>query len=144
MVLIAAVDDNLGMLFNKRRQSMDRVVLKRILDGCRGRRLLMNRYSYKMFSDMPGIRDMLPSQDVVSNDSFMDLAGTGDCCFIEDISAERYRKTIESVILFRWNRKYPADFYFDLDVDDGTWRKYSSQDFVGNSHERITEEVFFR
>ena len=31
MILIACVDDNLGMLFNNRRQSMDRVLRARLL-----------------------------------------------------------------------------------------------------------------
>ena len=34
MILIACVDDNLGMLFNNRRQSMDRVLRARLLKLC--------------------------------------------------------------------------------------------------------------
>ena len=56
MILIACVDDNLGMLFNNRRQSMDSVLRGRILTMCAGKKLWMNAYSRKQFNtDAEGI-----------------------------------------------------------------------------------------
>ena len=49
MTLIVCVDDNMGMLFNHRRQSKDVVVRERILKQAEGKHLWMNHYSAKQF-----------------------------------------------------------------------------------------------
>ena len=51
---------------------------------------------------------------------------------------------IEKLIIFKWNRTYPADRYFDLKPYEGAWHLALSSDFAGSSHERITMEVFER
>ena len=51
MILIACVDDNLGMLFNNRRQSMDRVLRARLLELCGAHKLWMNAYSRGQFDE---------------------------------------------------------------------------------------------
>ena len=50
MTLIVCVADNMGMLFNHRRQSMDVAVRERILRQAEGKHLWMNHYSAKQFS----------------------------------------------------------------------------------------------
>ena len=49
---------------------------------------------------------------------------------------------IEKVILFKWNRNYPADTFFSLDLSGYTLEK--TEDFAGNSHEKITKEIYRR
>ena len=49
MIVCVAVDDNLGMTFNKRRQSQDRVLRERLLELTQGRDLWMNSYSVQQF-----------------------------------------------------------------------------------------------
>ena len=44
MIVIACVDDKMGMLFNHRRQSQDSVLRKRILQITAGKILWMSRY----------------------------------------------------------------------------------------------------
>ena len=51
-------------------------------------------------------------------------------------------KEIEKVILYHWNRDYPADTYFDLDLTD--WKITRTEEFPGFSHDKITEEVYCR
>ena len=51
MILIACADDNLGMLFNSRRQSMDRVLRARLLELCGAHKLWMNAYSRGQFDE---------------------------------------------------------------------------------------------
>ena len=41
MIVCVAVDDNLGMTFNKRRQSQDRVLRERLLELTQGRNCLL-------------------------------------------------------------------------------------------------------
>ena len=49
---------------------------------------------------------------------------------------------IEKIILFKWNRNYPGDFFFDIDVTSNHWILQESKDFPGSSHEKITMEVY--
>jgi hypothetical protein len=137
MILIACVDDNLGMMFNKRRQSQDRVLRERVLQLTSGHRLWMNHYSAKMFegSDAPQIN---------TDDAFLDEAAPGDYCFVEDQGVARYEQWIEKIILFKWNRVYPADQRFDLPLAEQGWRLSQTTEFAGSSHEKITEEVYVK
>ena len=51
MKLIVCLDDNNGMMFNKRRQSRDRLLIENMLELCKGERLYTNEYSGKLFSE---------------------------------------------------------------------------------------------
>ena len=51
MILITCVDNNMGMLFNHRRQSQDRVLKERILKSASGKIIWMNHYSENQFKD---------------------------------------------------------------------------------------------
>ena len=51
MKIIVCVDDNNGMMFNKRRQSRDRVLIQDIIANLDGSNLLIAPYSEKLFED---------------------------------------------------------------------------------------------
>lgn len=134
MILIACVDDNLGMLFNNRRQSMDRVLRARLLKLCGTHKLWMNAYSRGQFDKT--------AESITVDEDFMTKAGSDDYCFAENISVKPYEKEIQKIILYRWNRVYPADLYFDIDLKN--WHLKESNDFAGSSHDKITEEVYVK
>ena len=134
MILLACADDAFGMMFNGRRQSQDRVLREYIRNLTAGRRLWMNAYSRGQFSE-PGAYRV--------DEAFLEKAGEGEFCFVEDQELSDFRDRIEKVILFRWNRKYPADFYFDRSLIAG-WTLHVSAEFPGSSHERITREDYER
>lgn len=136
MIAIICVDDNLGMMFNNRRQSQDKILRERIKEISKDSRLLMNSYSIKQF-------DEEDKKNIIEDENFAINAQKGDFTFFENISPKGYEKEIEKIILYRWNRKYPADFYFDIELKDG-WKLNDSYDFEGFSHEKITEEVYVR
>lgn len=138
MILIAAVDDSGGMMFNNRRQSRDRVLRERILALTGGGVLWMSRYSCGQFADMENINH------IRTDDAFFDKAATGEYCFAEDISPAPYSERIEKIILFKWNRRYPADMYFGIDLSAPEWSLVGTEDFSGSSHEKITMEVYGR
>lgn len=133
MNIIVCLDDNGGIAFNHRRQSMDTVVRERILAMTQGSKLWMNHYSTKQYADVP--------QANVEED-FLAEAGAGEYCLAEDVSVSAYENWIEKVIVFKWNRSYPYDMTFDLDLLKDEWKLQSSEEFVGHSHERITMEVY--
>lgn len=68
----------------------------------------------------------------------------GTIAFLENIPAAPYEDRIEKIILFWWNRKYPSDTWFDIDLEGGGWKLSETREFSGSSHEKITEEVYVR
>lgn len=135
MTVIICIDDNKGMMFNYRRQSQDRELRSRIIKLAGDNKLWMNACSYKQFSDCT-------VKSLVVDEDFLEKAGDHDYCFIEDQDITPYLNRIETIILYKWNRKYPADFFLTADMSE--WKLISQMDFEGCSHEKITEERYTR
>ena len=137
MIIIQCVDNRNGTFFNRRRQSQDRLLRSRILSELHGRRLWMNAYSLRQF------QKELPLEVRLSVDEdFLTKAGTGEVCFVEGLPLLPWLDRIEQVILYRWNRDYPADTYLDLALDAPTWSLAAREDFPGFSHPMLTKEVY--
>ena len=136
MNLIVTLDDRNGMAFNHRRQSQDKALTARILTLTAGSRLWVNHYTAALFSALD-----CPQLNV--DDNFLFEAGPGEFCFVENTSAAAVEKWVEQIILFRWNRRYPGDVFFDIDVSSG-WTLTETEEFAGHSHEKITMEVYSR
>ena len=130
MTVIVCVDDRGGMRFHGRRQSRDRVLCADVLRLCG--RVRMNAASAALFQDCDG-------QIQVCED-FLQTAGPGDVCFVEDGPLSGLE--IDTLILYRWNRVYPADVFLPYDLREWTLRACS--EFPGYSHECITKEVYTR
>lgn len=135
MILIACVDDALGMMFNHRRQSRDRAVCEDILNLTDGKRLWLRPYSAPLFAHAP------EGAFIVAEDC-PTRAAEGEFCFLEDVSPASVTERVEQVILYRWNRRYPADLHFDIPLELPAWRLAERTDFAGNSHDTITREVY--
>jgi len=133
MIVCVAVDDKNGMMFNKRRQSQDRILREHMLKECEGSVLWMNEYTAKQFDDC-----MTPN--IVIDNDLLKKAGEGDYCFVENLSLEEIESQIQKIILFKWNRVYPADWYFDTLLRD--WVLTETEEFAGSSHKLITKEVW--
>lgn len=140
MIVIACVDNNMGMLFNQRRQSQDRLLREKILQRCEDHKLWMNAYSYKQFEEQAANKDIT----ICVAEDFLTRAEAEDYCFVENADVANCSNEIEQIILYCWNRDYPADFYFTVPVHSKPWRLVSLEDFCGSSHEKITEEVYSR
>ncbi len=138
MIVMAAVDNQKGLMFNHRRQSKDSKLRQKILETVSSGCLWMDAYSYAQFQDEPS------ACRIKVDEEFMEKAGEEDYCFLEDQQAAPYADRIEEVILYQWNRDYPADLFFDLDLDDGNFELTGSREFPGSSHEVITMEVYER
>ena len=138
MILATVVDDGMGMTFNGRRQSRDRILQQRILRLADGKTLWMNDYSRGLF------QDKYENVRIRTDGNFLRKADAGDICFNETESLSSVEDKIEKLVLFRWNRSYPSDTKFDIDLNDGLWCMESTEDFAGSSHERITMEVYAR
>lgn len=135
MIVIVCLDDNRGMMFNRRRQSRDEAVTERIQEICTGKKLWMNSYSDKWYGGLEGV-------DVVVEDDFLSLAGRGEFCLAESEHLLPFGEKMEQIIVYWWNRVYPADVYLDLDLS--RWERKERNEFLGTSHEKITEEIYER
>lgn len=127
MILIVCVDDNNGIMFNKRRQSRDRILIERIEKMSDGKRLWMSEYSKPLFS-----------REVCADDDFLDKAAENEYCFNE--TKGKIETPPQRLIVYKWNRVYPSDVKFSCDMSD--MDLISVYEFVGSSHDKITEEIY--
>lgn len=132
MKVIICMEDNGGMMFNRRRVSSDAVVTQRILEITSGKKLWMSPYSAKLFF----------AEDIHVAEDFLLQAQTGEYCFVEDADIAEHIEQIEELILFRWNRRYPSDRKCPLSLDE--WKLVNMEEFAGKSHPLITQEVYER
>ena len=61
-------------------------------------------------------------------------------CFAENFLVNE--ENVEEIIVYKWNRLYPADTYFNIDFEN--WNLTETVDFEGSSHEKITRERYVR
>ena len=137
MHVMLCLDDNNGMLFHHRRQSRDRALRAHMLHLCGTQPLWVDDYSAGQFAQAERTRLRVDAR-------FLDLAGAGEFCFVEDQEIAPYWAKVEDLILFRWNRVYPADRYFALPPEDSGWTLCRTEEFAGFSHPKITKEVYKR
>lgn len=128
MKLIAVIEDRGGLMFNHRRVSKDRILVSRVEALTEGHRLWIHSYS----------ADLFPNATVDEN--FLCNAEEDDFCFVEDCSVRKYENRVQEVFLFHWNRRYPADVFFDLPMD--RFSLVHTEEFIGYSHEKITLETW--
>ena len=136
MKLIVCLDDRNGLQFNNRRQSRDAVVCRRILSLADGCVLWMKPGSAKLFGALP------PSCRV--DESSAAHVGQGEFYFAEDLDFLPREKRIDTVFVFRWNRAYPSDVQLSQRFLCGSFSLVKTEEFPGNSHEKITLEVYER
>lgn len=131
MILVICLDQRGGTGFNHRRQSKDRLLRQRLLELTGDRPLWMNAYSARQFEETaPNIRVA---------DNFADLAGEGEFCFVETLEPLGLLPGAEELIVFRWDKVYPADCRFSPE----TFGHLAEQEeFEGHSHACITLERY--
>lgn len=132
MIVILCLDDKNGMMFNNRRQSRDKSIIQDILKLINGKQLFVNSYSKSLFQDF--------DIDIISDNNFLNNVGKGDYCFVEDNNLQEFSDKIEKIIVYRWNRVYPSDLKLEIPIQN--WNLADSFEFSGNSHDKITREVY--
>lgn len=140
MRVICCVDDNMGMMFHNRRQSRDRLLIMDIMEMCRNKRLWAAGYSRKMLEEYQ--KHGKEGVEIIIDQDYLKKAGKNDFCFVEGILPVWSEKNIDELILYRWNRKYPADIYLEIDLNK--WNMIRSVEFPGKSHKLITKEIYLK
>lgn len=128
MKLIVCLDDNNGMMFNKRRQSRDKILIENVFELCKGEKLYINEYSSKLFPE--NVVEICENPAEIEN----------GYCFAENFLVDE--EYVDEIIVYKWNRLYPADTFFNIDLEN--WTLTESVEFEGSSHEKITRERYVR
>ena len=130
MKVIVCVDEKNGMLFNNRRQSRDIKVIERILEITKDSKLWITNFSKELFVD----------KNVNIADDFLEKIGEEDYIFLENVDISKIQNNITELVIFNWNRHYPADVFLEISLEN--FKIISTKEFEGNSHEKITEIIY--
>lgn len=130
MTIYVCLDDRNGMLFNKRRQSRDEKVLEDIRNAL-PEVLTIDPFSEKLIREAE-IPYVLAGETLPEDAHF----------FLEARPAADVLPGASTLVIYRWNRHYPADVRFDGDLSGFALQE--TCEFAGKSHETITKEVYTR
>ncbi len=135
MIAVICIDDAYGMQFNGRRQSRDRVLLEDLMQMVGAdQKLWIAPCSASLFKNY--------EDRICVDENFLTAAESGAYCFVEDRGIEAHLANLEGIVLYRWNRDYPADLRLDFRPDAQGWNLCAVTEFVGSSHEKITKEEY--
>ena len=135
MTLYFCLDDRGGMCFNKRRQSRDAAVLADIQSRIEGE-LAIDPFSQKLM-EKAGIPYSIAPSEITEPVEGLHF-------FVEERPVGEWVSLASCVVCYRWNRHYPADQYFDIDLSAMGFALWERKDFPGSSHETITREVYVK
>ena len=133
ITVAVTVDERMGIAFNKRRQSRDRILINDLADTIVGK-IYVSEYTLPLFEEY---KDRI----VVADDPLRECPD-GGCCFVEKTKIGEHLDDVETFIVYRWNRHYPSDV--KLDVDFSGYKMVDCTEFVGSSHEKITKETYIK
>ena len=136
MRVVVCISDGGGMLFNKRRQSRDVKLIENLSELLEDGLIYTNDFSAPLFEGS--------ALSVLSVSNPLDSATSGDTVFAENLSLKDKEDKISSLVIYKWNRKYPADRYLDVSPEKLGMRLAETLDFVVKSHEKITREIWER
>ena len=136
MRLVLCLDNNNGLRFNGRRQSRDIEVSKKILNILGEGTLRIAPESAVLFLSL--------TEKIVAECDYLQNAADEDTCFCENIDFIPYTDKVGQIVVFRWNRTYPADVFLPAQVYKDGFLLASVCEFPGKSHALINMEVYER
>ena len=148
MKVILCADQKNGLMFNHRRQSQDRELRKRILSIIGDGKLYASAYSAGQFTEdlwegkLEVCEELLAAAALQPCPSGRDNRSGRDVYYFAEgqaLQPAAEAGVIEAVILYRWDKVYPADTWLDL---PRAWQLTACETFAGYSHEQITEEIY--
>jgi len=132
MTVYLCLDDRAGLLFNRRRQSRDAAVLADMAAAVPDV-LTIDAFSEKLIS-AAGIPYVLAGESLPEDAHF----------FLEARDPDALAPMAEKLVLYRWNRHYPADVRWEKTPESHGFHLSETTEFPGKSHEMITKEVYVK
>ena len=137
MKLIVCLSNYAGMMFNNRRQSRDSGLIKRLIEIVGNKKVYAESYSKTLFQKFD-VKNL-----VFFNKSIdWSTIKNSDYVFIEDPKLLKNAPIFEQVIVCWWNRDYPADSFFGLDMTH--YESVKTEILTGNSHDEIEIEYYLK
>jgi hypothetical protein len=133
LTVAVTVDDKMGVSFNKRRQSRDKILIEDLCKSTEGI-IYVTSYSAPLFE---GFTDR-----IMIVDNPISECPDGGLCFLELTAITEHIDNISKLIIYRWNRLYPSDKNLGVDIGKSKLNFISDYDFVGKSHDKITKEIY--
>lgn len=133
MKLIICVDKKMGMSLFGKRQSKDSLLCEKLMSMVSPSKIYMNSYTAKLFDK---------SENVCASEDFLRAASDDDYCFVEN--TDFTLDNVNEIVLCNWNRHYPADKFFDVDLEKSGFTLKSTEEIKGSSHAKITLSVYAR
>lgn len=133
ITVVITVDDRMGLAFNKRRQSRDKALIADLCDTTDGS-IHVSGYSAPLFDEH--------ADRITVVDDPLAQCHDGGCCFVEMTHLADHLPDISTLTVYRWNRLYPSDKKLDIDPVECGFKVISEQEFVGNSHDKITKVIY--
>ncbi|MDD8048603.1 MAG: hypothetical protein PHH04_03260 [Thomasclavelia sp.] len=118
------------MIFNQRRVSRDKKIIEDIIDSYEEDNIVADSRSKILFEDYDIEYQNLPTE-------------TNKYQFIEFDDLSSIKNKIEELIIYRFNRVYPKDMSLSIDVNKN-YELEDEEEFVGNSHDKITKDTYRR
>ena len=130
ITVVVCLDDKGGMTFLGKRQSRDRVLIGELIEST-------NDLIYISEFSLPLFKDYTTRCKVVENP--LTDAPDGAVSFIENLPLLPVIDEVEEIMLYKWNRVYPADRKTDIPFN----RYYVVREtsFVGSSHDKISKVI---
>lgn len=135
--VIVCTDERGGYLFNCRRVSSDRAVVEDILDSLEGNHLWVSPYTAGLFKGTE-------QKNICVDETYIGKADCNDYCMIEEKVDLSVWTDAEEIVIYKWNRVYPYDTVFPQTDINKNFHVMKTEEFTGNSHEKITKEVYSR
>lgn len=124
MTLILWAGKNGEMLFNRRRCSRDSQVIADIFTIYDPAQICVSAYSSPLFPGAQVITEVSQAENLL---------------FLEDLPLSPALAMADRLIVYRFDRVYPADVRLELPKE---FHLKESKEFSGSSHDKITREVY--
>ena len=134
MTCYVCLDDKNGMRFNHRRQSRDAMVLAD-----------MQAQISDVLTIDPASEALIAEARIpyaIAPDALTELPE--DAHFFLEFRNAREALVADTLVVYRWNRHYPADARWDVAFSEEGYALTETSEFPGKSHDTITKEVYTR
>ena len=133
MTIIQCLDNRGGMLFNGRRQTLDYELASIIYEKYKDK-LCICSFSESFFKDLK----------VKTYENPLSDAPDDAVVFIENIDITEHIQKIDEIIIYRWNRHYPADRHFSFEPTEMGYKLVGKVKFSTKIHEDTVKEIYRR
>ena len=83
-----------------------------------------------------------PHEEVIICENPLSECESDSACFIENIDIAPYLDIVDTLIVYHWNRLYPSDVKFNIDIEKSGFVLDSVIEYAGSSHDKITKEIY--